>query len=206
MTRAAIALHKATGSARLSRPRAAMADGARPPLRQLQQRQLLLTADDAEGLVVRPDSTVDEATPNPNGVAAQDLVRLAMLAGDNIWRERADILFDGLLPAAAESMYLHASLINALDLRLRAVEIVAVGPQADRFAEAALALPFPDRIVGRAARTEDLPAGHPARAVPLGEAQTAALVCAGETCSLPLTDVEQLGAAVAAARAPRSAP
>ena len=66
-----------------------------------------LTADDAEGLVVRPDSTIDEATPNPNGVAAQNLVRLAILTGDDIWRERADILFDGLLPAAAESMYSH---------------------------------------------------------------------------------------------------
>jgi uncharacterized protein len=164
-----------------------------------------LTADDAAGLVVRPDSTIDEATPNPNGVAAQNLVRLAMLTGDDIWRERADILFDGLLPAAADGMYLHSSLINALDLRLRGVEIVAIGPEAERFAAAALVLPFPDRIVARAARSEDLPAAHPARAVMLGDAQTAALVCAGETCSLPVTDVAALGAAVAAARAPRGA-
>jgi uncharacterized protein YyaL (SSP411 family) len=159
-----------------------------------------LTADDAEGLVVRPDSIIDEATPNPNGVAAQNLIRLAMLTGDDIWRERADILFDGLLPAAAENLYIHASLINALDLRLRGVEIVAIGPQADRFAEAALALPFLDRIVACAARTDDLPARHPARAIALGDDETAALVCAGETCSLPVTDVGGLAAAVAGAR------
>ncbi len=159
-----------------------------------------LTADDAEGLVVRPESTIDEATPNPSGIAAQNLLRLAVLTGDGIWRERADILFDGLLPAAAETMYLHASLLNALDLRLRGVEILAIGPQADRFADAALALPFPDRIVARVARTEDLPAGHPARAVTLGDQETAALVCAGEKCSLPITDIAQLTAAVAAAR------
>ena len=83
-----------------------MAKGPRPPLRQPQTGGYYLTADDAEGLVVRPDSTIDEATPNPIGLAAQNLVRLAVLTGDDIWRERADILFDGLLPIAAESMYL----------------------------------------------------------------------------------------------------
>jgi uncharacterized protein YyaL (SSP411 family) len=159
-----------------------------------------LTADDAEGLVVRPDSTIDEATPNPNGIAAQNLVRLAILTGDDIWRERADILFDGLLPTAAESMYLHASLINALDLRLRAIQIVAIGPRADAFADVALGLPFLDRVVMRTARTEDLPPAHLARTVSLADGQSAALVCAGEKCSLPVKDPGQLIAAVAAAR------
>jgi uncharacterized protein YyaL (SSP411 family) len=165
-----------------------------------------LTADDAEGLVVRPDSTIDEATPNPNGIAAQNLVRLAILTGDDIWRERADILFDGLLPGAAESMHLHASLLNALDLRLRATQIVAIGPQAERFAELALNLPFLDRVVMRTARTDDLPPAHLARTLSLPEGQTAALVCVGERCSLPVTDPGQLIAAVAAARGGTAAP
>jgi uncharacterized protein YyaL (SSP411 family) len=159
-----------------------------------------LTADDAEDLVVRPDSLIDEATPNPNGVAAQNLVRLAILTGDDIWRERADILFDGLMPAAAEAMHLHASLLNGLDLRLRGVEIVAIGPDADRFAEAALALPFLDRVVGRAASAADLPGPHAARELAL-DGTTALLVCAGQRCSLPITDPAQLAARVTAMRA-----
>jgi uncharacterized protein YyaL (SSP411 family) len=159
-----------------------------------------LTADDAEGLVVRPDSTVDEAIPNANGVAAQNLVRFSVLTGDDIWRERADILFDGMLPAAAESMYMHASLINALDLRLRAVEVVTIGPRAERFAAAALALPFLDRVVARAARPGDLPSHHPASSVALVDDETIALVCAGATCSLPIRNAALLPAAVAAAR------
>jgi uncharacterized protein YyaL (SSP411 family) len=158
-----------------------------------------LTADDAEDLVVRPDSLIDEATPNPNGVAAQNLVRLAILTGDDIWRERADILFDGLMPTAAEAMHLHASLLNGLDLRLRGVEIVAIGPDADRFAEAALALPFLDRVVGRAASAADLPGPHAARELAL-DGTTAALVCAGQRCSLPITDPAQLAARVTAMR------
>jgi uncharacterized protein len=163
-----------------------------------------LAADDAEGLVVRPASLIDEATPNPNGVAAQNLLRLATLTGDDIWRERADILFEGLLPAAADAMHLYASLLNALDLRLRGVEIVAVGPDADRFAAAALALPFLDRMVARAQNTADLPSTHVARALSL-DGGTAALVCAGQKCSLPATDPEQLLATVAAMRAPQVA-
>ena len=200
MIKAAIALHEATG----------LADYLDQALRwqmaldrhYLNRRNggYYLTADDAEGLVVRPDSIIDEAIPNPNGITAHNLVRLGILTGDDIWRERADILFDGLLPEAAENMYLHASLVNALDLRLRAVEIVTIGPQADEFAAAALRLGFLDRIVARAAAAADLPAGHPARAVSLAPGATAALVCAGETCSLPITQAGQLAAAVAAAR------
>ena len=158
------------------------------------------TAADAEGLIVRPESTTDEAIPNYHGIAAQNLVRLAILTGDDIWRQRADILFDGLLPAAAESLLVHASLANALDLRLRAIEIVAVGPQADRFAETAQTLPFLDRVLLRANSTEHLPPKHPVRTASLSADQTAAFVCAGEKCSLPVIDSNLLGAAVAAAR------
>jgi uncharacterized protein len=164
-----------------------------------------LTADDAEALVMRPESTADEAIPNPVGLAAQNLVRLAVLTGDDIWRERADILFDGVLPTAAESMYMHASLLNALDLRLRALEIVAVGPEADRFVATALSQPYLDRIVARAANLDALPPRHPARAVTLAAGATAALICAGERCSLPVTDVDKLADAIAAARV-QSAP
>jgi uncharacterized protein YyaL (SSP411 family) len=200
MVKAALALHEATGAPEyLGRAFQWQKALDRHYIRK-DTGGYYLTADDAEGLVVRPDSTIDEATPNPNGVAAQNLVRLAILTGDEIWRERADILFDGLLPAAAESMYLHASLINALDLRLRAVEIVALGPEADRFAAVALELPFLERVVVRAAKPEDLPPAHLIRTVSLPDGQTVALVCAGATCSLPVTDPQQLMAAVTAAR------
>jgi uncharacterized protein YyaL (SSP411 family) len=149
-------------------------------------------------LIVRPDSTIDEATPNPNGVAAQNLIRLAILSGDETWHQRADILFDRLLPTAAQNMYLHASLANALDLRLRAVEVTAVGPQAHQFAAVALQLPFIERVVVRAARPQDLPSAHAGRSLSLSDGQTVALVCAGQKCSLPITSPEQLIAAAAA--------
>ena len=69
--------------------------------------------------MVRPGATNDDATPNPNGVAAQNLVRLAVLSGDDAWREQADRLIEGVLGAAGDHLIGHASVLNALDLRLR---------------------------------------------------------------------------------------
>ncbi len=155
-----------------------------------------LTADDAEGLVLRPRSTTDDALPNPNALVAQNLVRLAVLTGDPTWRTKADQLFDALLPGAAENLYSHLALLNALDLRLRAAELVAVGREADRFAAAALKLPFLDRIVLRADKESDLPSAHPARAAFASLPETAMLVCVGERCSLPVTQPEMIAEAV----------
>jgi uncharacterized protein len=160
-----------------------------------------LTADDAEGLVVRPNSTLDDAIPNPNAIAAQNLVRLAVLAGDDAWRERADRLFDGILPLAAENLFGHASLLNALDLRLRAAEIVIAGTDTKELVRAALALPFLDRIVLRAPSADALPAAHPARdKIAAASAGGAAFVCVGETCSLPVIEAEAVAETVAAMR------
>jgi uncharacterized protein len=200
MIRAALALHEATGTREYLFAALAWQAALDRHYAHNENGGYYLTANDAEGLVVRPDSTIDEAIPNPVGLAAQNLTRLAILSGDDIWRERADILFDGVLPIAADSMYLHASLLNALDLRLRAVEIVAVGPQADRFADVALATPYLDRIVARAAGSDQLPPGHPARAVSIAPGETAALVCAGERCSLPVTEADKLAESVAELR------
>jgi hypothetical protein len=159
-----------------------------------------LSADDAEGLVLRPKSTTDDALPNPNALVAQNLVRLAAHTGDDAWRQKADRLFDALLPLAAENLYSHLALLNALDLRLRAAELVVVGRDSAPFAAAALALPFLDRVVLRAAQESDLPAGHPARAAFASLSEPATLVCVGERCSLPVTQADQIAAAVARMR------
>src|ERR1700687_5976936 len=70
MTRAALALYEATGEdAYLERALAwqsALDRHYADP-----QGGYFLTADDAEGLVLRPRSTTDDALPNPNPLAAQ---------------------------------------------------------------------------------------------------------------------------------------
>jgi uncharacterized protein YyaL (SSP411 family) len=163
-----------------------------------------LSADDADDLLLRPHSTADDATPNPNGVAAQNLLRLAVLSGDDAWREKADRLIEGILSAAARNLFSHVALLNALDLRLRGAEIVVTGKDADRLAQAALKLPFLDRIVLRAASAADLPAAHPAQEKLKVTSGSAAFVCVGERCSLPVSEPAQIAAAVKAMRGSES--
>ena len=117
--------------------------------------------------MVRPASTSDDATPNPNSIAAQNLVRLAALTGDAKWREQADRLF---------------------------------GPEHERFAAVALKLPFVSRIVLRAPSAGALPANHPAQTKIAVGSGSAAFVCVGETCSLPVTDPDKISEVVVAMR------
>ena len=158
------------------------------------------SADDANDLLLRPHATQDDATPNPNAVAAGNLVRLAVLAGDDKWRVQADRLIEGILSSAERNLFGHVALLNALDLRLRAAEIVAIGPDAERFAQAALKLPYLERIVLRAASAADLPASHPAQEKIKASAGSAAFVCVGERCSLPVTSPDAIAGAVASMR------
>jgi len=200
MIRAALALYEATGQgAYLERAfawqRAFDENYAHPG-----NGGYYLTASDAEGLVVRPASTSDDATPNPNSIAAQNLVRLAALTGDAKWREQADRLFDGILAGSADHLSQHAALLNALDLRLHAAEIVVTGPEHERFAAAALKLPFVSRIILRAPSAGALPANHPAQTKIAAGSGSAAFVCVGETCSLPVTDPGRISEVVGAMR------
>ncbi len=114
---------------------------------------------------------------------------------------QADRLIDGILSAAERNLFGHVALLNALDLRLRAAEIVVTGPEAEALAQAALKLPFLDRIVLRARSAADLPASHPAQDKLKAAPGSAAFICVGSTCSLPVTNADDIAAAVAGMRA-----
>ncbi len=190
MIRAALALNEATGEgAYLERALAWQGALDRHYANQA-TGGYFLTANDAEGLVVRPNATADEATPNPNSVAAHNLLRLALVTGQDAYRAQADKLFDGVVPLAAENLYMHLALFNALDLRLRGAEIVVAGEgrEADALIAAALALPALDRVVLRARSCDALPASHPAQEKIKAASGAAAFICVGERCSLPVTD------------------
>jgi hypothetical protein len=200
MIRAALALYEATGKRDYLERALAWQTALDAHYADPDTGGYFLTADDAEGLVLRPHSTADDAVPNHNAVAVQNLVRLALLSGDEKWRAKADRLFDGILSAAVGSLFTHVALLNALDLRLRAAEIVVTGGEAESFAKVALKLPFLDRIVLRAAKASDLPPTHPAQSKLAAASGSAAFICVGETCSLPVTSPAEIAKSVAAMR------
>ena len=127
-------------------------------------------------------------------------MRLAVLAGDDAWRAQADRLIEGILSAAERNLFGHVALLNALDLRLRGAEIVLTGAEratrprrrprsSCRSSTASCCAPR---------RAADLPAAHPAQEKIKAAQGSAAFVCVGERCSLPVTDPGQIAAAVAA--------
>jgi uncharacterized protein YyaL (SSP411 family) len=193
MIRAALALHEATGDSTMLRQALAWQHTLDTHYANPANGGYFLTADDAEGLVVRPSATTDDAMPNPNSIAAGNLVRLAVLAGHDAWLAKADALFDGVLAGAGKSLFQHSALLDALDLRLHRVEIVVTGPDNAKLVRAALQLPFLTRIVVRAPSADALPATHPALDKLKAAPGSAAFICVGERCSLPVTEPNQIG-------------
>ena len=199
MVRAALALHEATGESHYLERALAWQGALDRHYPNPDNGGYFLTADDAEGLVVRPSATTDDATPNANALAAQNLIRLAVFTGQQAWRERADRLFDGILASAGDNVFAHLALLNALDLRLRAAEIVVAGEGA----EALLLAPSADCLFSIAScwarSAASLAATHPAHEKVKAARGAAAFVCIGDSCSLPLTDAAAVAEAVAPA-------
>jgi hypothetical protein len=198
MIRAALALYEAGGARTLLDQAVAWQRALDAHYADGDTGSYYLSADDAGDLLLRPHSTSDDATPNPNSVAAANLVRLAALTGEAQWRDKADRLIEGILAAAANNLFGHVALLNALDLRLRGAEIVVTGG-GEPLAQAALKLPFLDRTVLRA-DAATLPPTHPAQEKLKATSGPAAFICVGETCSLPATTPDQIAQAVKAMR------
>ena len=198
MVRAALALYEATGKSTYLDQALSWQHALDRDYVNVETGTYYLTAADAEGLVIRPAATTDEATPNHNAVATQNLIRLAVLAGDDVWRRKADRLIGAIAPQVAENLYMHMALLNAIDLRLRAAEIVVTGEGEGAEALLAVARDAPplSRIVLHAASAEALPENHPARAKIAAAQGPQAFICVGETCSLPATNPAELTAAI----------
>ncbi|WP_448950111.1 thioredoxin domain-containing protein [Labrys neptuniae] len=201
MIKAALALHEAEADDAYLTRAVAWAEAIERDYADAEGGGYFLSASDASALITRPRTSLDDAVPNANGMMADNLVRLTALTGEERWLKRGDEVLTALSPAMAGNVFGHASLLNALDLKLHGVEIVVIGggESAERLYRAALNQPFPTRIVLRADSLEALPSGHAVRqAGELGEA--AAFVCSGQRCSLPVRDETALAETIRAMR------
>jgi hypothetical protein len=153
---------------------------------------LCMAATDASDVILRLSPTSDDAIPNAHPVFLSALVRLAGLSGEDRWLARADAMLAAVGPSVRTSFVGHAGILNALELRLRAKEIVTAGPQRAALYAAALAVPFSGRIVMDLDAPEKLPADHPAKAQADMAGEAAAFVCSAGTCSLPVTTKDAL--------------
>jgi uncharacterized protein YyaL (SSP411 family) len=200
VARAALALHEATGSAHyLAEAEDQMAVLDRH-FWDATNGGYFLTADDAEALIVRTRTALDGATPSGNGAAAAVLGRLHWLTGNDAYRARAEKVVESFAGAIARNFFPLATLMNAHELIVEAVQVVVIGTRGEPATEALVAgvegVSLPDRVLTVLAPGTELPSMHPAFGKTRGAAGATAYVCRGRTCSLPLTDPAALGEAL----------
>ncbi|HYO30726.1 MAG TPA: thioredoxin domain-containing protein [Thermomicrobiales bacterium] len=159
------------------------------------------TAASAESLVTRPRDLQDGATPAGNSVAADVLLRIGAMTGD----ERLTGLAEGILAALARPMADQplgfGRFLTALDFHLSApVELALAGPRDEPEMDALLAVAFagyrPNLLLGYADADDSTLAdrvpfldGRPAR-----NGGPTAYVCERFACLAPVTSAADLSA------------
>jgi uncharacterized protein YyaL (SSP411 family) len=160
------------------------------------------TSQEHERTVARPRSLVDNATPAANSVAADVLLRLALLTGEADHDRRARAIIRAAAPALSRQPFAFGRMLVAVDRSLsEPVDAVVAGDQADERAvrlRRAVSGPYaPDLVIA------PLPPGSSLEAWPLFEGKVAregqptAYVCRGYACDEPTTDPKRAAEQVA---------
>ena len=150
-----------------------------------------LTADDAEALIVRPAPTADDATPNAQAIAVENLARLSVLTGDPRWRERAETVLRRLSSPMLADILSTASLTTALDTLLETIEVVLIvppGTDAEPLRRVVFESTDPRIVLFETESTATLAADHPAAAKTAVAGLPTAWVCRAGSCGLPQTE------------------
>ena len=151
------------------------------------------TSAEHEEVVARPRSLIDGATPAGNSVAADVLMRLALLTGDEDYERRARSIVRTVLPALDRQPTMFGRMLSVADRALgEPIDAVVAGdPDAgDSIAlRRAIARPYlPDLVIA------PLAPDAPIATWPLFEGKAArdgratAFVCRGYACDEPTTD------------------
>jgi len=154
------------------------------------------TASDGDPLIVRVRTVMDAATPSVNGTMMHVLARLNAITGEQIHAERFSVLTQAFAEDARRQLISAATYLNGFDLILRAVNIVIVGqrndPAVTAFRDVFRRVSVPNKIVAIVAPGESLHPTHAANGKGQVDNKVTVYLCAGQTCSPPVTDPNQL--------------
>jgi uncharacterized protein YyaL (SSP411 family) len=163
------------------------------------------TASDAERLVMRPRDTMDNATPSGASLAAELLARAGHVFDDDRYRSTAQRIIDHEAAILERYGPAFGRMLSVLDRSLaEPVEVAIVGPAADEDTRAlvrAAHAPFHRNltVVGRLAqeRVDRVPLLEDRDLV---RGRSAAYVCRGYACRLPVTEAEAVAAELSGGR------
>ncbi len=196
MTRAALALHEASGESIYLEKARAWSKVLDRHFWDAQNGGYFLTPDDGETLIVRTRNAHDNATPSGNGTQAANLARLWFLTGEAAYRDRAEAVIGAFSGDISRSAMAFSTLLNAAELLLSGQQVVIVGDRAAHDTKALLdavtSLSLPNRVLQIIAPGEALPSNHPAHGKGQVEGKATLYVCQNMSCSLPVTEAAQV--------------
>lgn len=159
------------------------------------------TPADGEQLIVRPKTFVDQGTPSGNGAAAEALLRLGTVLGEQRYLDRATHILKRYAQIAVEHPIACGQLLVAMDFALgQPYEIAIVGAPEDARTRALLRVVFgnylPNRVVALRRPDDEIAPGI----IPLLadratlDGQPTAYVCRQFVCRQPVTSPAELAA------------
>ena len=179
----------------------ALADVLLDQFYDVEQGGFYFTPHDHEALIYRPKPTMDDSVPPGNGVAARALLCLGHLLGDTRYLDAAHNTLRWARAVMERLPAGHCSLLTALEDTVYAPELIILrGPQDEMLTwtrelssgfspwRQLYAIPYSD--------TRTLPTYLPKLVSSEQQNQVTAYVCSGMQCSLPLTSIEELKAAL----------
>ncbi|HYM73683.1 MAG TPA: thioredoxin domain-containing protein [Stellaceae bacterium] len=153
-------------------------------------------ADDTAGLIARAKTAADAAVPAGNGTLVGVLTRLAILTGDETYRDRAEAIVKAFAGEVTRNFFPLATLINNAELAQKPAQIVLVGERGDAGSQALrramYQVSLPNRVILAIAPDQALALDHPAFGKGLVGGKATAYVCEGPVCSLPITEPQAL--------------
>ena len=150
---------------------------------------LLTVGRDAERLITDPRDSYDGATPSANSVAAVALVRLAALTSDHSWVDRAQQIIDSIAGQITRNPASATNALLAVDLLAKGVQEVVVPGNNAELLEVVRQGWWPRTVLAHGAGWDS----------PLWEGRRVGLayVCEGSVCRAPVSQPDELRAALA---------
>lgn len=196
LARAALMLFEAKANDDYLEDAKVWAETAETYYRDTKSGGYFMAATDTRGLVAQPKPIMDNAVPAGNGVMAEVLTRLFLITGDNVYRARAENIFEVFIPEETKQNLYHPTLLIAWEMLAQGTQVVIIGHPDDEQTKVlhTIAMTAPNRlsVVTTIDPVTSLPVGHAASGKGLVDNQSTAYVCVGPTCSLPITSPEEL--------------
>lgn len=155
-----------------------------------------MSSNDTAQLISRPRPISDQATPSGNGLMADLLVRLYALTDDENYKIKADQLFDTFAGEVHRNIFPLGSFLNAFDTHISGYRIY-IHSQREDFQRTVWENAPPQAIIKPMDRQEaqNMKQENPAYAN-LQNSGDYVLICQGQSCSLPLTTVDEIQTAL----------